>query len=289
VIDYYARIAPALVPHLAGRALTFKRYPNGVEGKFFFEKRCPPHHPDWVKTAVGPSGGSGGWGSRTSRGKGTGPGDTVEYCVIDSPAALVWAANLAALELHAPMARAEDLDQPLAVVFDLDPGEPADILDCARVALQVRDVLDDLGLCAVVKTSGSKGLQVYVPVNMPITHEHAASFALAVGQLLERDDPAHVLTSMRKDIRGGKVLVDWSQNSRHKTTVSVYSLRARPRPTVSAPVAWEEVEEACDTGDRSLLSFEAGDVLARYDADGDLFEPLLSVEQELPAAAAASE
>jgi bifunctional non-homologous end joining protein LigD len=266
VIDYYARVAPAMLPHLAGRALTFRRYPDGVDGESFFEKRCPGHRPTWLPVALGPGDRRGG----------------IEYCVIDEPAALVWAANLAALELHAPMALAEDLDAPRMVVFDLDPGAPADIKDCCRIALAVREVLGLLGLEVWAKTSGSKGLQLYVPVNGPLTHEQASSFALAVGQLLAKQRPKEVVTNMAKVVRPGKVFVDWSQNNRHKTTVAVYSLRARPQPTVSTPVTWAEVD-ACANGHADLV-FEAREVLERVGDLGDLFAPVLTTVQELPAA-----
>ncbi|HEX9260247.1 MAG TPA: non-homologous end-joining DNA ligase, partial [Acidimicrobiales bacterium] len=265
VIDYYARIAPVMLPHVQGRAITFHRFPNGVDRPGFFEKRCPKHRPDWVPAVVGP-------GDRNG---------VIRYCELDEPAALVWSANLAALELHAPMAAARDLDTPLAVVFDLDPGPPAGMTECCRVALAVRDVLDTVGLHAVAKTSGSKGLQLYLPVNGPCTHEHASSFALAVGQVLERARPDEVVTTMAKAVRPGKVFVDWSQNNRHKTTVAVYSLRARPRPTVSTPVTWAEVELAA--AGRADLRFEMSDVLARVTEHGDLFAPVLTDRQELPA------
>jgi bifunctional non-homologous end joining protein LigD len=264
VIDYYARIAPVMLPHLAGRALTFRRFPNGVDAGSFFEKRCPKHRPEWLPVAVGPGDRIGG----------------IEYCVLDEPAALVWAANMAALELHAPMALAEDLDNPRAVVFDLDPGAPADVRDCCRIALAIRDVLVSLDLEAWAKTSGSKGLQLYVPVNGPLGHEQAASFALTVGQLLERQRPKEVVTTMTKVVRPGKVFVDWSQNNRHKTTIAVYSLRARPRPTVSTPVTWHEVGAGAD-GEEELV-FEAPDVLDRVDALGDVFAPVLTTVQALP-------
>jgi bifunctional non-homologous end joining protein LigD len=266
VIDYYARIAPTMVPHLAGRALTFHRFPNGVEQKGFFEKRCPGHRPPWVPVALGPGDRAGG----------------IEYCVIEEAAALVWAANMAALELHAPMALAADLDSPRAVVFDLDPGAPAAMAACAEVALAIRDVLGAVGLHAWAKTSGSKGMQLYVPVNGPCTHEHASSFALAVGQVLERQRPKQVLTSMAKAERTGKIFIDWSQNNRHKTTIAPYSLRARPRPTVSTPITWDEVTAAA-TGDVELR-FEAAAVLARVEALGDLFAPVLTEVQTLPIA-----
>ena len=266
VIEYYARIAPTMLPHLAGRALTFNRFPNGVEHKGFFEKRCAKHRPEWMPTAPGPGDHNG----------------TIEYCVIDEPAALVWAANMAALELHAPMALAEDLDTPRMVVFDLDPGPPAAIPECARTALAIRDVLAAVELEAWAKSSGSKGLQLYVPLNTPCTHDDAGSFALAVGQLLEKQDPTKVLTSMTKADRKGKVFVDWSQNVRHKTTIAPYSMRARPHPTVSTPVTWEEVEAAAEGA--TELRFVWTDVLERVEDGGDVFAPVLSVEQVLPGA-----
>ncbi|MBN2622375.1 MAG: non-homologous end-joining DNA ligase [Acidimicrobiales bacterium] len=262
VIDYYARIAPVMVPHLAGRGVTLRRFPDGVEGGSFFEKRCPGHRPEWLGTVAGP-------GDRNG---------TIRYCCLDSPAALVWAANMAALEIHAPMARG-DIDTPTLCVFDLDPGEGATIVDCADVALDIRHVLDGFGLVGFPKTSGSKGMQVYVPLNTPHTHGRASAFALAVAQLLERAHPDHVVSNMKRSLRTGKVLVDWSQNSRHKTTVAVYSLRARPQPTVSTPVSWDEVEA---TAAGEPLSFVMADVLARVDEMGDLFADTLTVEQQLP-------
>jgi bifunctional non-homologous end joining protein LigD len=264
VIEYYARIAPTMLPHVAGRAMTLKRFPNGVDTPGFFEKRCPKHRPPWMPTAVGP-------GDRE--------GD-IHYCVLDEPAALVWAANMAALELHAPMALADDLDTPRAVVFDLDPGAPAAIAECAEVALLVRGLLADVGLRAWVKTSGSKGLQLYVPVNGPLTHDHASSFALAVGQILEKQHRPRITTTMAKVVRPGKVFIDWSQNNRHKTTIAVYSLRARPQPTVSTPVTWDEVEAAAER--RAELRFTWRDVLERVERDGDLFGPVLTESQEIP-------
>jgi bifunctional non-homologous end joining protein LigD len=266
VIEYYVRIAPVMLPHIADRGVTLRRYPNGVDGQSFFEKRCPSHRPAWIGTFDGP-------GDRNG---------TIGYCALDSTASLAWAANMAALELHAPMARGADIDQPTMCVFDLDPGPRTGIPECAEVALDIRSVLDRLaGLQCFTKTSGSKGLQVYVPLNSPHTHEHCSSFAQAVAQVLEKHHPDRVTSVMSKAARPGKVFIDWSQNSRHKTTVAVYSLRARPRPTVSTPVSWDEVADAADGGD---LSFEAGAVLARVDAEGDLFAPTLSLEQALPAA-----
>jgi bifunctional non-homologous end joining protein LigD len=264
VIDYYVRVAPAMLPHIADRGVTLRRYPNGVDEQSFFEKRCPSHRPDWIGTYQGP-------GDRNG---------TIGYCALDSVAALAWSANMAALEVHAPMARGDDIDAPTMCVFDLDPGAPADIRQCAEVALDIRAVLEDLaGLDSVAKTSGSKGLQLYVPLNRSHTHEHCSSFAQAVAQALEKHHPARITSVMNKAARPGKVFIDWSQNSRHKTTVAVYSLRARPRPTVSTPVTWDEVDAAASGED---LVFEAADVLARVEALGDLFEPVLTLQQELP-------
>jgi bifunctional non-homologous end joining protein LigD len=263
VIDYYHRVAPFLIPHLEGRALTLRRWPNGVDRPGFFEKRCPSHRPPWLPTAPGPGDHNG----------------TIQYCRFDEPAALVWAANMAALELHAPMARAVDIESPVAVVFDLDPGAPAAMRECCIVALEIRDVLARLDLVAVAKTSGSKGLQLYVPVNAPISHDDAGGFALAVAQIVEQRRPKDVVTVMTKAERRGKIFIDWSQNSRHKTTVAVYSLRARPRPTVSTPVTWDEVEAGAAG---AALQFEAADVLDRVATGGDLFAPLLTLVQDLP-------
>jgi bifunctional non-homologous end joining protein LigD len=264
VIDYYARIADVMVPHLAGRCITLRRYPNGSDQQGFFEKRCPGHRPAWIGVALGP-------GDRN--------GD-VGYCRLEERAALVWAANMAALELHVPMARAEDLESPTMVVFDLDPGAPATIVECSRVALWARELLSALGLEAWAKTSGSKGMQLYVPLNTPCTHDQASDFAHAVGQLLEQQHAGQVLTNMAKAQRPNKVFVDWSQNSRHKTTIGVYSLRARPRPTVSTPVTWDEVSDCADGA--TDLRFEAGDVIGRVADAGDLFAPVLTLEQSLP-------
>jgi bifunctional non-homologous end joining protein LigD len=266
VIDYYVRVAPAMLPHIGDRGLTLRRYPNGVDDTSFFEKRCASHRPDWIGTFEGP-------GDRNG---------TIGYCALDSVPALAWSANMAALELHAPMARGTDIEAPTMCVFDLDPGPRTGIAECAEVALDIRGVLERLaGLECLTKTSGSKGLQVYVPLNTPHTHEHCSDFALAVAQVLEKHHGDRVTSTMAKAARPGKVFIDWSQNSRHKTTVAVYSLRARPHPTVSTPVTWDEVEEAAAGGP---LSFEAAEVLARVDAQGDLFAPTLTVEQQLPPA-----
>lgn len=265
VIDYYARIAPVMQRHTSGRCMTFRRYPNGVDGTSFFEKRCPSHRPEWVGTAAGP-GDCGG---------------EIQYCRLEEPAAFVWAANLAALELHAPVALASDLEAPQMLVFDLDPGDGVDITGCAAVALDLRTLLDSAGLQAFPKTSGSKGMQIYVPLNSPHTHGHASDFALAAGQILERRSPTKVTTTMKRSVRGGKVFIDWSQNSRHKTTICAYSLRARPHPTVSTPVSWEEVDAPVEGGP---LRFEAVDVLDRVAELGDLFAPTLELVQQLPGA-----
>jgi bifunctional non-homologous end joining protein LigD len=267
VIDYYVRIAPAIIPHLAGRALTRKRYPDGVEGEPFFEKNAPMHRPEWVKTAPI-------WSGRNRR--------TVHYVLADDMATLVWLANLAALELHPSLALAEDITCPTEMVFDLDPGPPANIVQCCQVGLWLREIFEHFGLQSFPKTSGSKGLQIYVPLNTPTTYESTKMFSHALAQLLEHDHKELVLSEMSKQARTGKVFVDWSQNDEHKTTVAVYSLRARERPTVSTPVKWEEVERAHKKKDPGLLVFEAGQVVSRFEKMGDLFAPLLELKQRLP-------
>lgn len=279
VIDYYARVAPAMLPHLGDRCVTFVRFPNGVGDKSFFAKRCPGHRPEWIETAVGP-------GERSPR-KGAKGGDSapgtegpgLRYCVLRDVPSLVWAANLAALEMHTPMTRASDIWHPTMVVFDLDPGSPAGMSECAEVALHIRDALQPLDLELFPKTSGSKGLQVYLPLNTPHENDHTRSFALAVAQLIEKHHPELVLTTMDKALRAGKVFIDWGQNAVFKTTVCAYSLRARPRPTVSAPVSWDEVAAAAGG---ASLSFEAHEVLARVAELGDLFAPTATLRQHLP-------
>lgn len=268
VIDYYTRIGPALLPHLHQRALTLKRYPNGVDGQFFYEKNCPKHRPPWVETLSV-------WSARNKA--------DVSYCLIDELAGLVWVANLASLELHTSLSHARDIRRPSMLVFDLDPGPPATVVECGRVALWLREVLDHLGLQAFPKTSGSKGLQIYVPLNTPVTYDDTKPFAHAMAKLLEQQHPKEVLSVMTKDLRTGKVFIDWSQNDDSKTTVCVYSLRARPRPTVSTPVTWEEVEAVVASTDPDDLVFEAPDVLARVASQGDLFGALCELEQTLPA------
>ena len=270
VIDYYRRVAPAMLPHLAGRPPTLVRAPDGAAGERFFEKRCPPHHPQWVKASepLEPNGGQ-------------------RSCLVDDLPTLVWLANLAALELHTNQWRLPDVDTPRAVVLDLDPGPPAGIVDCCRVATDLREVLDALGLVAVVKTSGGKGLHISVPLNptsrdAPTTDEDTKTFALALGQLLESRDRKRVTVNMAKAERKGRVFVDWSQNDRHKTTICAYSLRIAERPTVSTPVTWDEVHDVLDHGDADALTFEAPDVLERVAAGNDHYASSLTVHQVLP-------
>jgi len=267
IIDYYVRVAPAMVPHLAGRALTRKRYPNGVDEEFFYEKNAPQHRPDWVKTAPI-------WSEGNRR--------TVHYILANDLPTLVWLANLAAIELHPSLALAKDITCPTMMVFDLDPGPPANIVQCCQVGLWLREIFEHFDLHSFPKTSGSKGLQLYVPLNTPTKYESTKTFAHALAQLLEHDHPDMVVSDMKKKIRTGKVFVDWSQNDEHKTTVAVYSLRARERPTVSTPVTWEEIERAFKKKDTSLLVFEARQVVARVEKMGDLFAPTLEVKQRLP-------
>jgi bifunctional non-homologous end joining protein LigD len=267
VIDFYVRIAPALVPHLAGRPLTMKRYPEGVDHEYFFEKNAPMHRPEWVKTAPV-------WSDSNHR--------TINYILANDLATLVWIANLASLELHPSLSRAPKIETPTMIVFDLDPGPPANIVQCAQVGLWVRTIFDHFGLQSFPKTSGSKGLQIYVPLNTPTSYEQTKSFAHAVARLLEQEHPDLVVSDMKKAVRTNKIFVDWSQNDQHKTTISIYSLRARERPTVSTPVTWEEVEAALKKKDAQRLVFEAADVLERVAKMGDLFAPVLQLKQRLP-------
>jgi len=261
VVDYYARIGPVIIPHLRRRPLTMVRYPNGIAGESFFEKRCPSHAPSWVAT-------------------GTADPD-LTACLVDDLPTLVWVANLASLELHTPQATVDDAAHPTSMVFDLDPGAPAGTLECCRVALQLRELLDRLGLVSVVKTSGSKGLHLAVPVT-GATADDTKGFARALGQLLEKQEPDRVTVNMNKAQRPGRVFVDWSQNDRHKTTVCVYSLRAQARPIVSAPVTWDEVADALDRNDPESLVFEADAVLRRAERIGDPFAANVGEGRELP-------
>ena len=261
MIDYYAHIAAVMLPHIENRPVTLRRYPNGVDKASFFEKNCPSHRPSWLPTIE--------------------MGD-VGYCCLNEAASLVWTANLAAIELHPCLARGEQLDRPTSIVFDLDPGDGADVLTCGRVALLLREALDHFGLQSWVKTSGSKGLQMYVPLNAEVTYDDTRPFSLALAQVLERQQPDLIVTTQDRAARPRKVLIDWSQNTHFKTTVSVYSMRARPRPTVSTPLAWDEVMAAVGAGDPEMLVFGAPAVLRRVEEKGDLMAPLLTEQQRLP-------
>jgi bifunctional non-homologous end joining protein LigD len=274
VIDYYARVAPYLLPHLAGRPLTMKRYPDGVDAGFFYEKNAPKHRPDWVKTTPV-------WSEGNRR--------TMDYLVASDLPTLVWLANLASLELHPSLSLGSDLATPTAMVFDLDPGPPANIVQCSQVGLWLREIFEHFGLQSFAKTSGSKGLQIYVPLNTPVSYEQTKSFAHALARLLEQEHRELVVSEMKKEVRTNKVFIDWSQNDEHKTTIGVYSLRARERPTVSTPVKWEEVEHALKKKDAGLLVFEAPRVLTRVEKMGDLFEPVLKLKQKLPKLAGVGE
>jgi bifunctional non-homologous end joining protein LigD len=266
VIDYYARVADGILPHLRDRPLTLRRFPNGVEGPSFFEKRCPEHRPEWVQTATVLA-------DRVGE---------IGFCLCQDKATLAWMAQLAALELHPSLAKARDIDRPTVVAFDLDPGPPANVIDCCRIALRLRELFEELGLESFPKTSGSKGLQVYVPLNTRAGYEETGSFALAIALLLEKRYPKEIVSKMTKSLRKGKVFVDWSQNNRHKTTVAVYSLRARERPTASTPLDWDEVEAGSRKRNPDRLAFEAREVIKRLEERGDLFEPVLKLRQKLP-------
>jgi len=270
VVDYYAKVAPAIVPHLKGRAVTLRRFPEGVEDldAAFFEKRCPRHRPKWVKT------------TRVKAGPNAGD---IDFCVCDGLPTLVWMAQLAAIELHPSLSLGRKHEQPTVLAFDLDPGPPAGILDCSRVALRLRELLGQLGLECLAKTSGSKGMQLYVPLNMATSYEETRPFAQAIAQLVAKQTPDEVLAKMgKKTDRSGKVFIDWYQNNERKTTIAVYSLRARERPTASTPLAWDEIERALKKDDADSLVFEAGEVLKRVDEHGDLFAPVLEMKQKLP-------
>ncbi len=266
VIAYYMKIAPVLLPHLHERPVTLKRYPDGVDGLSFFEKECPAYRPIWTATADVPSERKG----------------IIRFCMINDAATLAWVANLAALELHPQLALGASITVPTAMVFDLDPGAPATLLECCRVALELRDLLNDFDLRSYPKTSGGKGLHFYVPLNTPATYPQTKGFAHSVAQLFERHYPDQATSIMAKDKRPGKVFIDWSQNDQYKTTVSVYSLRAQAQPTVSTPVSWEEIQSAWDQRDASGLVFEYPQVLARVEKMGDLFAEVLTRQQTLP-------
>lgn len=270
MVDYYAKVGPTMIPHLAGRAVTLRRFPEGVDDldAAFFEKRCPKHRPKWVKT------------TRVQAGPNAGK---IDFCVCDGLPTLVWMAQLAAIELHPSLSLGRAPKRPTVIAFDLDPGPPADVVDCSRVALRLRELLAQLDLECFAKTSGSKGMQIYVPLNTKVYYEQTRPFAQAIAQLIAKQTPGEVLAKMgKKTDRSGKVFIDWYQNNERKTTIAVYSLRAREQPTCSTPVSWEEVETVAASGDGSRLVFEASDVLERIEQRGDLFAPVLELRQELP-------
>src|ERR1700756_3698399 len=269
VIDYYVRVAPVLLPHLADRPLTLKRYPNGVDGMHFYEKNCPSYRPPWMKTARV-------WSEGNNR--------FMDYCVVADLPTLVWLGNLADLELHTSLSRAPEMQRPTGIAFDLYPGAPANIVQCCQVGLWVKEIFEEFGMQAFAKTSGSKGLQVYIPLNTAVTYDQTKPFAKAIAQLLEERYPDQVVSDMKKALRANKVFVDWSQNDNHKTTVCVYSPRAKERPTVSTPVTWEEVENCLKKSDPDLLVFTTDQVLQRTEKLGDLFNPVLKLKQKLPSA-----
>jgi bifunctional non-homologous end joining protein LigD len=267
VLEYYLGIAPVMLPYLRGRAVTLRRFPDGVMAGTFYQKSCPDHRPPWVATA---------------RVKSRDSDEFVDHCLLDERAALLWAANLAALEIHVPMARVAVPGRPTAMVFDLDPGPPATIADCMRLGLSLRDLLQRTGLDCLPKTSGSKGLHVYVPLNTRVTFEQTKDFALAIATLLTKQNPKLVTANMSKAQRAGKVFVDWSQNDVHKTTVCAYSLRATEQPRVSTPVTWKEVQASLASKSGKPLTFSPADVLKRVAKLGDLFLPVLKQQQTLP-------
>ncbi|HKW73046.1 MAG TPA: non-homologous end-joining DNA ligase, partial [Candidatus Dormibacteraeota bacterium] len=267
VIDYYTRIAPILLPHTRNHPLTLKRYPNGVYGEFFYEKNCPKHRPPWVQTATVWSGGN---------------NRDMYYCLCQDLPTLVWLANLATLEMHTSLSYGDDLPTPRTLVFDLDPGPPANIVDCCRIGLMLRDLFAEHGLDSCAKTSGSKGLQLYVPLNTKVGYNETKVVSKGLAQLFEEKYPDLAVHKQLKELRTGRVLIDWSQNDQYKTTVNVYSLRARKHPTVSTPVSWDEVEKCLKAKDPDLLVFDSEQVLKRVDKHGDLFEPVLKKKQKLP-------
>jgi bifunctional non-homologous end joining protein LigD len=268
LLDYYVKVADAMLPHLHDRLLHMHRYPEGVDGPRFWQKGCPEHRPEWMPTAPV-------W----SREKAA----NIDYCVVNELAALLWAVNIGSIELHTSLHRTGAMDRPTALAFDLDPGEGVGLLECCELGLRVRDLFASLGLDAYAKTSGSKGLQIYVPLDGEAPYAEAKPAARAVAELLERQTPATVVSRMAKRLRAGRVLVDWSQNTEHKSMVCAYSVRAKQRPTVSTPVTWEEVERAVGSGDPGALVFEMGDVLARVAELGDPFEPVLARGRPLAA------
>lgn len=268
VIDYYIRIAPVLLPHLMERPLTLKRYPNGAEAKFFYQKECPAFRPNWLSTVPV-------WSEGKKR--------NINFCLAQDLPSLIWAVNLAAIELHTSLSLSDDILRPTMLVFDLDPGHPATIIQCADVALKLQSILLESNLKSFPKTSGSKGLQVYIPLNShTTTYTQTKNFSHTLARLLEQHYPSLVVSKMKKVLRKGKVFIDWSQNDDHKTTVCVYSLRAKKYPTVSTPITWMEVENAHTQQDPNLLRFSTDQVLKRVQQMGDLFAPVLTLEQTLP-------
>lgn len=265
VLAYYQAIAPVMLPHLAKHPVTVKRYPDGIDGVSFYEKRCPAKHPVWVHEATV---------SSTSHG-------SLTFCVVDNLATLLWMANRAALEYHTYLYRDGREDEPTMLVFDLDPGAPATLLDCLDLAIVVRDLLAELGLQVFAKTSGGKGVHLGVPLR-GATFAQTKTFAHAVAELLARAEPRRVTSRMAKTERRGRVLIDWSQNDHGKTTACAYTLRARQRPTVSTPISWDEIAQARRRRKPELLHFEADDVVARVAEVGDLFAPTLTLRQKLP-------
>jgi bifunctional non-homologous end joining protein LigD len=267
VLEYYRRIAKFILPHLKDRALTLKRYPEGVEKAFFFEKRCPPYHPSWVKTA------------EIRR-------DDVEQmtvCLINDLETLIWVANLASIELHVPLARVSSPETPDFMVFDLDPGDQANILNCAQVALILRDLLSELQLTSYVKTSGKKGLHVYVPLNRKEkTFEDTKKFSKALSRIMQKNYPGLVTVKMAKEYRKAKVFINWSQNDTAKTMICVYSLRAREKPIVSFPLVWKELENLFGQGDPEKLQVMHSDAVSITEKHGDLFREVLMKKQKLP-------
>ena len=267
VIDYYIRIAPVLLPHIKDRPMTLKRYPHGADDKFFYQKECPANRPGWFNTVPV-------W----SDGRGT----HINFCLIDSLPSLIWATNMAVLELHPSLSFSSNTACPSLMVFDLDPGPPANMVECSEVALMLRSILETYGLRSFPKTSGSKGLQVYVPLNVSSSYEQTKTFSHFLAKALEKHRPDLIVAKMKKDLRAGKVFIDWSQNDEHKTTVSVYSLRAKDHPSVSTPVTWTEVQAVYNEQKPDLLDFDSRQVLERVKLHGDLFAQVLSVKQHVP-------
>ncbi|MCA1704277.1 MAG: non-homologous end-joining DNA ligase [Actinobacteria bacterium] len=267
LISYYDAVSPVLLPHLKGRPVTMKRYPDGADGKFFYEKRCPPHRPDWIRTVT----------VKRKR-----DDQDIPYCLLENRSSLLWAANLANLELHVSLARGNDIFRPTGVVFDLDPDPELGIIACSRVALWVRDKLRTLGLDSFPKTSGSKGIQMFAPLNTKVSFSETGAFARTLATEIQAEHPDDIVTKMAKDLRGGKVFIDWSQNDEHKTTACVYSLRAKEFPSVSTPLEWSEVEKSVKNKNAKKLFFRPDDVLKRVERNGDLFEPVLKLKQKLP-------